>query len=108
MGGGGGKRWVRVSPPGSEGAGSGGERRTAHGAGLLLARAKNEAELASVGHQTGGRVFLFVETDDLARDYAALSARGVEFVRPPTEADFGSAAVFKDLYGNLFDLIQRK
>jgi len=84
------------------------ERRTAHGAGLLLAKAKNEAELASVGNQTGGRVFLFVETDDLARDYEALSARGVEFVRPPTEADFGSAAVFKDLYGNLFDLIQRK
>ncbi len=93
---GGGKRWVRVRPPGSSGAG------------ILLARAASERQAASVGNQTGGRVFLFLETDDFARDYAALVARGVRFVRPPSEEPHGTVAVFEDLYGNRFDLIGRK
>jgi catechol 2,3-dioxygenase-like lactoylglutathione lyase family enzyme len=88
------KRWVRVRPAGSTGAG------------LLLARAVNEAQLASVGHQTGGRVFVFVETDDFDADYAKLCARGVSFVRGPTAEAYGKVAVFADLYGNLFDLIE--
>lgn len=96
-----GKRWVRVRPPES-GAGS------ASGACLLLARAVGEEQRASVGNQTGGRVFLFLETDDFRRDYEALLARGVTFVRPPTEEPYGTVAVFRDLYGNLFDLIERK
>lgn len=91
---GGGKRWVRVRPPGSSGAS------------ILLARAVSESQSASVGHQTGGRVFVFLETDDVWRDYRMYLERGVTFVRPPTEASFGTAAVFADLYGNLFDLIQ--
>ncbi len=90
-----GKRWVRVRPRGS-----------GDGAAILLARAVGDAQVASVGNQTGGRVFLFVETDDLARDYAALSARGVRFVRPPKKEEYGTVAVFEDLYGNLFDLIE--
>jgi catechol 2,3-dioxygenase-like lactoylglutathione lyase family enzyme len=88
------KRWVRVRPKGD-------------GPALLLARAVGAEQLARVGDQAGGRVFVFLDTDDLRRDYAELSARGVEFVRPPTEAPFGRAAVFRDLYGNLFDLVQR-
>ena len=92
---GGGKRWVRVRP-----RGGGGE-----GAGILLARAVNERQLASVGAQTGGRVFVFIETDDFRRDYEALRARGVTFVRGPSEEAYGTVAVFADLYGNLFDLI---
>jgi predicted enzyme related to lactoylglutathione lyase len=91
---GGGKRWVRVRPPGSAGAS------------ILLARAVSDAQSASVGNQTGGRVFVFLETDDIQRDYERLRERGVTFVRPPAEASFGTAAVFADLYGNLFDLIQ--
>ncbi len=93
---GGGKRWVRVRPAGSTGAG------------ILLARAVGDRQLASVGNQTGGRVFVFVETDDFWRDYRALSARGVSFVRPPTEEAYGTVAVFEDLYGNKFDLVGRK
>ena len=92
---GGGKRWVRVRPPGSTGAG------------ILLARAASETQLASVGNQTGGRVFVFLETDDFWRDYNALVARGVVFVRPPSDEEYGTVAVFEDLYGNLFDLIGR-
>jgi predicted enzyme related to lactoylglutathione lyase len=72
---------------------------------LLLARAVGESQLASVGNQTGGRVFLFLRTDDFWRDYEALVARGVEFVRSPSDQPYGTVAVFKDLYGNLFDLV---
>lgn len=93
---GGGKRWVRVRPAGSTGAS------------ILLARAVSEKQEASVGNQTGGRVFLFFETDDFWRDYNALVARGVSFVRPASEEAYGTVAVFQDLYGNQFDLIERK
>jgi predicted enzyme related to lactoylglutathione lyase len=93
---GGGKRWVRVRPKGSTGAG------------ILLARAATDAQLATVGNQTGGRVFIFLETDDFRRDYEALVARGVTFVRPPAEEAYGTVAVFEDLYGNRFDLVGRK
>jgi catechol 2,3-dioxygenase-like lactoylglutathione lyase family enzyme len=86
---GGGKRWVRVHPPGGSGPT------------LLLARAVGEQRLTSVGNQTGGRVFVFLETDDLRRDYRLLSERGVTFVRGPSEEPFGTVAVFSDLYGNL-------
>ena len=88
------KRWVRVRPVGGEGAG------------LLLARAKNEREAAAIGNQTGGRVFLFLETDDFARDYQRLLDRGVRIVRPPTQEKYGTVAVFADPYGNLWDLIE--
>ncbi len=91
---GGGKRWVRVRPPGDPG-----------GAGILLARAVTDEQRASVGNQTGGRVFIFVETDDFWRDHRLLSERGVRFVRPPSVEPYGTVAVFADLYGNLFDLI---
>jgi catechol 2,3-dioxygenase-like lactoylglutathione lyase family enzyme len=87
------KRWVVVAPPGAT------ESR------LLLARASGEAQSARVGNQTGGRVFLFLNTDDFARDYQAYKAKGVEFVREPKEEPYGTVAVFKDLYGNLWDLI---
>lgn len=87
------KRWVRVAPSGS-------------GASILLARAVGEDQLASVGRQTGGRVFLFMETDDFRRDYEAMRSRGVEFVRPPSVESYGTVAVFRDLYGNLWDLIE--
>jgi catechol 2,3-dioxygenase-like lactoylglutathione lyase family enzyme len=90
---GGGKRWVRVRPSGSVGAG------------ILLARAVNEEQASRVGNQTGGRVFVFLETDDFDRDYARLVARGVTFVRGPSEETYGTVAVFEDLYGNRFDLI---
>jgi catechol 2,3-dioxygenase-like lactoylglutathione lyase family enzyme len=93
---GGGKRWVRVRPAGSTGAG------------ILLARAVSEKQEASVGNQTGGRVFLFLETDDFWRDYDALVSRGVTFVRSASEEHYGTVAVFEDLYGNRFDLIERK
>lgn len=95
---GGGKRWVRVLPPGSG----------PMDAGVLLARATTPAQLASVGNQTGGRVFVFLHTDDLRRDHALLASRGVVFVRGPVEEPYGTVAVFEDLYGNKFDLIQPK
>jgi catechol 2,3-dioxygenase-like lactoylglutathione lyase family enzyme len=87
------KRWVRVLPPGSSGPG------------LLLARAASPEQLAAIGNQTGGRVFLFIHTDDFDRDFAALRARSVRFVREPKDEPYGRVAVFEDLYGNLFDLI---
>jgi len=87
---------VLVAPPGSSGAR------------LLLARAVGEEQGSRVGNQTGGRVFLFLHTDDVWRDYRRYKERGVEFVREPNEADFGTAAVFRDLYGNLWDLVQLK
>jgi catechol 2,3-dioxygenase-like lactoylglutathione lyase family enzyme len=92
---GGGKRWVRVRPRGSDGAG------------ILLARAASETQVARVGDQTGGRVFVFLETDDFWRDYRDLVARGVTFVREPSNEAYGTVAVFEDLYGNRFDLIER-
>ena len=90
------KRWVVVAPPGT-----GGVR-------LLLARAVGEAQLSRVGDQTGGRVFLFLYTDDFWRDFHAYTARGVAFVRAPKEEPYGTVAVFQDLYGNLWDLVQPK
>ncbi|MEL7545312.1 MAG: VOC family protein [Pseudomonadota bacterium] len=89
------KRWVRVSPPGDGGAS------------LLLAKAKNDLQAKAVGNQSGGRVFLFLETDDFDRDYTAWRSRGVEFIEAPRHEDFGTVAVFRDLYGNLWDLIGR-
>lgn len=88
------KRWVVVAPPGSS------ESR------LLLARAVGEEQASRIGNQTGGRVFLFLHTDDFWRDFRAYQARGVEFVRPPREESYGTVAVFQDLYGNLWDLLQ--
>src|SRR5579883_266452 len=93
---GGGKRWVRVRPAG------------ARGACILLARAVTDAQRASVGNQTGGRVFVFLDTDDCRADHARLAARGVVFVRTPTEEPYGVVAVFEDLYGNKFDLVERR
>ncbi len=89
-----GKRWVVVRP---QGPGQ---------VGILLGRASSPEQSQHVGNQTGGRVFLFLYTDDLERDYAAYLARGVEFVRPPQDMQYGRVAVFRDLYGNLWDLLQ--
>jgi len=90
------KRWVLVAP------GDGG------GCCLLLAKANGEEQRSRIGNQTGGRVFLFLYTDDFWRDYNAYKSRGVEFVRPPKEESYGTVAVFKDLYGNMWDLVQSK
>jgi catechol 2,3-dioxygenase-like lactoylglutathione lyase family enzyme len=90
------KRWVVVAPRGSRGTS------------ILLARPSNPAQQAFVGNQTGGRVTFFLDTDDFGRDYAALREAGVEFVRPPAEAPYGVVAVFRDLYGNPWDLVQRR
>jgi hypothetical protein len=73
---------------------------------LLLAEAKNDHEHSRIGDQTGGRVFLFLETDDFARDHAAMTGRGVEFKEAPRHETYGTVAVFADLYGNLWDLIE--
>jgi catechol 2,3-dioxygenase-like lactoylglutathione lyase family enzyme len=91
------KRWVVVRPPG-EGA----------GAQILLAKASSPQQQDRVGSQTGGRVFLFLYTDDFWRDHARFVSRGVEFVRTPVEQPHGTVAVFRDLYGNLWDLVQPK
>lgn len=88
------KRWVVVKPKG-DGVFA-----------LLLAKAANEEQQKAVGNQTGGRVFLFLHTDDFWRDYRNLVAKGVEFVRDPSEETYGTVAVFKDLYGNLWDFIE--
>jgi catechol 2,3-dioxygenase-like lactoylglutathione lyase family enzyme len=88
------KRWVVVSPPGSVGTT------------LLLAKASKPEQEPFVGNQAGGRVFLFLNTDDFWRDYKAMVAKGVRFVREPKEAEYGMVAVFQDLYGNLWDLLQ--
>lgn len=88
------KRWVVVAPPGSEESG------------LLLARAVGEEQSSRIGNQTGGRVFLFLLTDDFQRDYRRYRERGVEFVREPKTESYGTVAVFRDLYGNLWDLIE--
>jgi len=91
-----GKRWVVVAPPGST------ESR------LLLARAVGDEQASRIGNQTGGRVFLFLYTDDFWRDFHAYKARGVVFVREPKEESYGTVAVFRDLYGNLWDLVEPK
>ena len=88
------KRWVVVAPSGAT------ESR------LLLARASNAEQASRIGNQTGGRVFLFLHTDDLARDYRLYTARGIKFVRGPRDEPYGQVAVFEDLYGNLWDLIE--
>src|SRR4051812_16002402 len=93
---GGGKRWVVVAPAGGQGAR------------LLLAEAKDEEERSRIGNQTGGRVFLFLETDNFQRDYAAMLEKGVEFREAPRTEPYGTVAVFADLYGNLWDLIEPK
>ena len=88
------KRWVVISPPGA---------RECH---LLLARASNQEQAKAIGNQTGGRVFLFLFTDDFWRDYDTMKANGVRFVRDPKEHEYGTVAVFADLYGNLWDLLE--
>jgi catechol 2,3-dioxygenase-like lactoylglutathione lyase family enzyme len=90
------KRWVVVAPPGSQGTS------------LLLARASNATQEPFIGNQAGGRVFLFLNTDDFQRDYAEMTSRGIVFVREPKTEAYGTVAVFKDLYGNLWDLLQLK
>lgn len=90
------KRWVVVAPKGSR------ECR------LLLAKAANEEQRSRVGNQTGGRVFLFLFTDDFWRDYHDMLEKGIKFVRPPKEEEYGTVAVFEDLYGNLWDFIEPK
>jgi catechol 2,3-dioxygenase-like lactoylglutathione lyase family enzyme len=90
----GGKRWVRVAPAGGRGTA------------LLLARAANEQQRARVGDQTGGRVFLFLHTDDFWRDFAAMRSRGVQFAEEPRQEAYGTVAVFVDLYGNRWDLLE--
>ncbi|RAJ94097.1 catechol 2,3-dioxygenase-like lactoylglutathione lyase family enzyme [Larkinella arboricola] len=87
------KRWVLVAPPGSTGCR------------LLLAKAVDELQKSRVGNQTGGRVFLFLHTDDFWRDYKQLVENQIVFVRDPTKEAYGTVAVFEDLYGNLWDLI---
>lgn len=87
------KRWVRVCPPGSS-------------CQLLLAKAANEVQESQIGHQAGGRVFLFLYTDDFWGDYRKYTSRGVEFLREPSEEAYGIVSVFRDLYGNLWDLIE--
>jgi catechol 2,3-dioxygenase-like lactoylglutathione lyase family enzyme len=95
------KRWVIVAPPGSMGD------TGPMGTTLLLARASTPEQARFVGDQAGGRVFLFLETDDFWRDHRAMTDAGVTFVRPPSEQAYGTVAVFEDLYGNLWDLVQR-
>ena len=94
------KRWVVVAPPGAIGPDGPG------GTTLLLARAATPEQARFVGDQTGGRVFLFLETDDFWRDYRGMRDAGVAFVREPSEHDYGIVAVFEDLYGNRWDLVQ--
>jgi catechol 2,3-dioxygenase-like lactoylglutathione lyase family enzyme len=88
------KRWVVIAPPGSKGTT------------LLIARASKAEQEAFIGNQSGGRVFLFLNSDDFWRDYNEMLAKGIKFVRPPKQADYGMVAVFEDLYGNLWDLLQ--
>ncbi len=90
------KRWVVIAPPGSSGCT------------LLLAKAANNEQQTRIGNQTGGRVFLFLHTDNFSRDYHTMLTKGVVFVREPVSEPYGTVAVFKDLYGNLWDLIEPK
>ncbi len=89
-----GKRWVVVAPPGS------------NGTGIVLARPSNDGQTAFIGNQTGGRVSFFLGTDDFWRDYEEMTAKGIVFARGPRTEPYGTVAVFEDLYGNLWDLIQ--
>jgi catechol 2,3-dioxygenase-like lactoylglutathione lyase family enzyme len=89
------KRWVLIAPPGSVGSA------------LLLARASTPEQKRAIGNQTGGRVFLFLSTDDFWRDYHRMVSEGITFVRAPKVESYGTVAVFEDLYGNLWDLLQR-
>lgn len=89
------KRWVLVSPPNSEGTT------------VLLARATTPEQLNAIGNQTGGRVFLFLNTDDFWRDYNEMLARGIRFIREPKQEPYGTVAVFEDLYGNWWDLVEK-
>jgi lactoylglutathione lyase len=91
---GGGKRWVQISPPNSTGTN------------LLLAKASNDEQKKSIGNQTGGRVFLFLQTNDFWRDYKHMKAQGVEFNEEPRAEEYGTVVVFKDLYGTKWDLLQ--
>jgi catechol 2,3-dioxygenase-like lactoylglutathione lyase family enzyme len=91
-----GKRWVVMAPPGSKGAR------------ILLARAAKPEQETRIGNQTGGRVFLFLYTDNFARDYEMMKAQGVRFVREPAKEAYGTVVVFEDLYGNLWDFIERR
>ena len=88
------KRWVLVAPPGSAECC------------LLLAKGVGDKQVSSIGNQTGGRVFLFLFTDDFSRDYENYMQKGIHFVRPPKKEEYGTVAVFEDLYGNLWDLIE--
>ncbi len=88
------KRWVVVSPPGS------------NGVTLLLARASKSEQESFVGNQSGGRVFLFLNTDDFWRDFNAMKSKGIKFIREPKKQEYGMVAVFEDLYGNLWDLLE--
>ena len=90
------KRWVLITPPGSDGCR------------LLLAKAATDEQKSRVGNQTGGRVFLFLYTDDFWRDYNNMLSKGIVFVREPVEEVYGTVAVFRDLYGNLWDFIESK
>jgi catechol 2,3-dioxygenase-like lactoylglutathione lyase family enzyme len=94
---GGGKRWVRVAPHGS-----------GPGSGLLLAKAVNAEQSGRIGNQTGGRVFLFLHTDDFERDYERMKANGVKFLEQPRHEVYGTVVVFEDLYGNKWDFIEPK
>lgn len=91
------KRWVLVAPPGGS-----------EGCGLLLAKAATDEQRSRIGNQTGGRVFLFLHTDHFQRDYQNLLDKGIKIVRPPSAEAYGTVAVFEDLYGNLWDLIESK
>ncbi len=93
---GGGKRWVQISPP------------NANGTNILLAKASNEQQSQSVGNQAGGRVFLFLQTNDFWRDYHQMKTQGVEFTEEPREEAYGTVVVFKDLYGTKWDLLELK
>jgi catechol 2,3-dioxygenase-like lactoylglutathione lyase family enzyme len=88
------KRWVLVAPPGKQSPS------------LLLARATTPEQQSRIGNQTGGRVFLFLHSDNFQRDYENFKSRGVQFVRPPSEGSYGTVAVFEDLYGNKWDLLE--
>ena len=90
------KRWVLIAPPGSDSCK------------LLLAKASGTEQQSRIGNQTGGRVFLFLHTDDFWRDYRSMKEKGISFIRDPQEEPYGTVAVFSDLYGNLWDLIQPK
>lgn len=92
------KRWVTIRPPNAP----------ANATTILLARAATPEQQAAIGNQAAGRVFLFLSTDDFDRDFAAYTAAGVNFVRPPADMPYGKVAVFEDLYGNRWDLIEHK